>query len=94
MTQPSDTAAWNLQVWAAFVLAMGGSILGIAYAPIDMWMRGFFAMSYLFTVSSCFALAKTVRDKQERQQLASKIEQAQAEHYLKSAASDTFLNAA
>lgn len=61
----SNTAAWKFQVWASFVLSTGSTALGIAYLPVDLWTKGFIAMGLLFTVGSCFSLAKTVRDEHE-----------------------------
>jgi len=61
----SNTAAWKFQVWSSFVLSTGSTALGIAYLPVDWWTKGFIAMGLLFTVGSCFSLAKTVRDEHE-----------------------------
>lgn len=61
----SNTAAWKFQVWASFVCSVGLTGLGVLYLPVDLWTKGFFAMGLLFTVGSCFALAKTVRDEHE-----------------------------
>ncbi|MFW5921323.1 MAG: YiaA/YiaB family inner membrane protein, partial [Polyangiales bacterium] len=54
-----DTPAWIFQVWTAFVLSFGASLVGIAYLPLALWAKGFVALAYLFTVSSAFTLAKT-----------------------------------
>ncbi len=59
------TGAWIFQVWASFVIASAATGLGIAYLPIDGWMRGFLGLSVLFTVASTFSLSKTVRDNHE-----------------------------
>lgn len=63
----SNTAAWRFQVWTSFVLSCGLTALGVLYLPVDLWTKGFFAMGLLFTVGSCFSLAKTIRDDAEEQ---------------------------
>lgn len=65
MKRTSNTAAWRFQVWVSFVVSSGLTGIGVAYLPIDIWMKGFLAMGLLFTVGSCFSLAKTVRDDHE-----------------------------
>ncbi|MBX3270446.1 MAG: hypothetical protein KF729_09310 [Sandaracinaceae bacterium] len=61
----SHTAAWKFQVWASFVIATAFTGAGILYLPVDVWTKGFLAMGLLFTIGSCFGLAKTVRDDHE-----------------------------
>ena len=61
----TTTTAWRFQVWASFVLAATITSLGILYLPVDLWTKGFLGMGLLFTVGSCFSLAKTVRDEAE-----------------------------
>ena len=63
----SNTAAWRFQVWTSFVVSSGLMALGILYLPVDLWTKGFFGMGLLFTVGSCFSLAKTIRDDAEEQ---------------------------
>ncbi len=61
----THTSAWKFQVWASFVVSSCAMALGILYLPVDLWTKGFFAMGLLFTITSCFGLAKTVRDEAE-----------------------------
>ena len=61
----TSTAAWKFQVWVSFVASTAAMITGILYLPVDLWTKGFFAMGLLFTVGSCFSLAKTIRDEHE-----------------------------
>jgi hypothetical protein len=60
-----NTSAWKLQTWVAFAASAGTTALGIAFLETDLWVRAFLGMGLLFTVSSCFSLAKTVRDEAE-----------------------------
>lgn len=61
----TNTTAWHIQVWTSFVVASTAMIVGILYLPVDAWVKGFLGMGLLFTVGSCFSLAKTIRDEQE-----------------------------
>jgi hypothetical protein len=78
-----DTAAWLFQVWASFVLALGATAIGIAYSPLDPWIRGFFAMGLVFTVGSSFTLAKTLRDGHEARRLINRLSEAKTEKILR-----------
>jgi hypothetical protein len=60
-----DTQAWIFQVWLSFALAIGTTLIGICYMPLDLWHRGFLALGFFFSVASSFTLAKTIRDNQD-----------------------------
>ena len=68
--------------WISFILAFSGMAIGLWFLEGSMAMKGFLGMSYLFTVSSCFTLAKVVRDKQESNRIITKIENAKTERFL------------
>lgn len=68
--------------WIAFVISMVGMVLGIIYLEATFAMKGFLGMSYLFTVTSCFTVAKVVRDKHEADKFINKVENAKTEKYL------------
>lgn len=67
-----NTPAWRFQVWASFSLSMILMFVGIYHLPVDWWMRGYLIMGLIFTVGSCFALAKTIRDDHESDRNAGK----------------------
>lgn len=77
-----DSSAWIFQTWAAFVLSIGMTSVGIAYLPVDGWVKGFMGMGLGFTVGSTFSLAKTQRDLHEATRLTSKLEEAKVEQIL------------
>jgi hypothetical protein len=79
----SHTAAWNVQVWVSFLVSLGMTMLGIVVLPTDLWVKGYLLMGTLFTVGSCFTLAKTVRDNQESARLRNRIQAAKTEKVLK-----------
>jgi hypothetical protein len=61
-----DTPAWILQVWAAFIISTLGTGAGIYYLEGNTWQKAFVGMGYVFSVSSTFTLAKTIRDNLEQ----------------------------
>ena len=60
-----NTAAWRFQVWASFALSVTLMGIGIYHLPLDYWMKGYLLMGLVFTIGSCFGLAKTIRDDHE-----------------------------
>ena len=65
-TLRKDTAAWKLQVWVSFGLAVTLCATGLAYLPGADLDRAFMVMGYMFCLSTAFALAKYVRDNEVR----------------------------
>ena len=66
ITPRKDTAAWKLQVWVSFGLAVTLCATGLAYLPGADLDRAFMVMGYMFCLSTAFALAKYVRDNEVR----------------------------
>ena len=76
-TAPSkSTAAFFAQAGIAFAVSFVGTLVGIAYLPIDAWQRGFLGMSLLFLVTSTFTLAKVIRDQQEASTVRVRVDEA------------------
>jgi hypothetical protein len=69
-THPSpirrDSAAWRLQVWLSFGLAVSLCAIGLAWLPGDDMDRAFMVMGYVFCLSAAFSLSKFIRDNQAR----------------------------
>jgi hypothetical protein len=72
----SHSAAWVIQSWLSFALALFVTGLGIWALPVDLWVKGFMAMGLVFTVGSSLTLAKTVRDQHEADRLTKRIDEA------------------
>ncbi|WP_344329282.1 YiaA/YiaB family inner membrane protein [Streptomyces macrosporus] len=70
------TAAFFVQAVLSFGLSLLAVALGVAYMPMGPWERGFLALGVLFLVSSTFTLAKCVRDRQEMQEMTSRVDKA------------------
>lgn len=77
-----NTKSFYIMAWMAFILSFAGMVAGLAYLQADFAVKGFIGMSYLFSVSSCFTLAKVVRDKHEAGKFINKIETAKTEKFL------------
>lgn len=77
-----STAAFYGQAVASFGVAMGAVTLGIYFLDANAWVRGFLAVGVLYLVTSCFTLAKVIRDRQEAGQLISRVDQARLEKIL------------
>ncbi|MGW6898299.1 YiaA/YiaB family inner membrane protein [Streptomyces sp. NBC_01727] len=80
--KPQSTAAFYGQAVASFGVAMGAVALGIYFLDANAWVRGFLAIGVLYLVTSCFTLAKVIRDRQEAGQLSSRVDQARLEKIL------------
>jgi hypothetical protein len=86
------TTAFFAQAALSFGLALLSVSIGIAFLPVNGWVRGFLAIGMLFTITSAFTLAKCVRDRQEDSYLVSRVDQARLDKLL--AQHDPFTNAA
>lgn len=73
---PVHSAGWVAQTWIAFVAAVGVTMMGIWFLPVDGWVKAFMGMGLLFTVGSTFSLAKTVRDQHESESLRKRLDEA------------------
>ncbi|MCX4662888.1 YiaA/YiaB family inner membrane protein [Streptomyces uncialis] len=83
-----STAAFYVQAVVSFVIAIAATGIGIARLDANSWVRGFLAIAVLYLVTSCFTLAKVIRDRQEAGELTSRVDQARVDKLL--AAHDPF----
>lgn len=79
----ADSPAWRFQTWAAFVLALSATSIGIWWLPVDVWVKAFVGLGLWFTVSSSFALAKSERDRHEANKLSTRVAEHQVERVLR-----------
>ena len=63
--RPVDTPLWRVVVWGGFLLAMALTGWGLVQMEINPAYRAFLGVSWLFLISTCFTLAKTLRDAHE-----------------------------
>ena len=79
----ANTAAWNFQVWASFLMSMALMIGGILFLPVTPWVQGYMLMGLMFTVGSTFSLSKTVRDNAETKRLRNRMSAAKTDKILR-----------
>ena len=76
------TSTWATFTYATFI----GSVLmvgaGVALMPLDIWIKGYFAMGIVMLIQSCITMTKTIRDVHESGKLVNRIEDAKAERLL------------
>lgn len=77
-----NTKSFYTMAWVAFVISFVGMAVGVVYLEADLATKGFLAMSYLFSVTSCFTVAKVVRDRHEADKFLNKVETAKTEKFL------------
>lgn len=77
-----DSQAWIAFVWIAFILSSSLIVIGVWYLPVDNWVKGYFAMGFLFSIGSTFSLAKTLRDQHESRRMINRIVDAKTEKIL------------
>ena len=74
--------SWVVFTYVSFIAALSMVVVGIVLAPIDLAMKGYFAMGALMLIQSCITLTKTIRDNDEAGKLVSRIEDAKTERLL------------
>jgi hypothetical protein len=79
----NNTPAFNFLAWVSFAVSSVGTLAGLFFLPGDIWMKSFLAMGYLFSLTSCFTVAKIVRDQHEEKKLINRIKDAKTEKLLK-----------
>lgn len=77
-----NTNAFFLQAGISFGIALLSMVFAICYLPVDNWVRAFLALGTLFLTTSSFTLAKCVRDAQENQAVAARLDQARVDKIL------------
>lgn len=85
MSQPhqsKNTNAFFLQAGVSFAVALLTMVVAVLYLPVDPWIRAFLALGTLFLTTSSFTLAKCVRDAQESQYVAARLDQARVDKLL------------
>ena len=78
----THSAAWISFTYASFFASVGMVGAGILFAPIDIWIKAYFAMGAALLVQSCITMTKTLRDVHEGSRLVNRMEDARAERLL------------
>ena len=74
--------AWIAHAWLAFLLSEFAMSAGVLYLPVETWVKGYFGMGLLSTVSATINLSKTIRDVEESKRLINRVDEAKLERLL------------
>ena len=80
--QHTHSSSWVTFTYAAFIASILMVAAGIVLMPLDMWIKGYFAMGIVMLIQSCVTVTKTIRDVHESGKLVNRIEDAKAERLL------------
>jgi len=78
----SNSKSFFNMAWISFLLSVVAMIIALAYLDIAFSMIAFIGVCYVFSISSCFTLAKVVRDRHEAEKFLTKVEHAKTEKFL------------
>lgn len=81
-SQPRPSPAFFLQAGLSFGISVVAVAAGIAYLPVNGWIRGFLTIGLLYVVTSTFTLAKCVRDQQDATAVTTRVDQARLDKML------------
>jgi hypothetical protein len=81
-TSAPHSTAWISYTWLAFMLSIAATSAGIIFLPIEPWVKGYFGMGILSTVSATVNLSKTIRDVEESKRIINRIDEAKLERLL------------
>lgn len=68
-----NTPQWTFFAWASFASAVVLMTIGVWNLPVEVWIKGYFAMGAFFLTGSAFTLSKTMRDNQEFAERSSRL---------------------
>lgn len=63
IAQPS--AAWISFSYANMLAALGLTVGGLLFLPLDIWIKGYMLMGITMLVTATIILTKTLRDREE-----------------------------
>lgn len=83
-SQPTsrNTTAFFAQAGVSFAIALLAMLFAVLYLPVDPWVRAFLGLGTLYLTTSSFTLAKVIRDAQENQYVATRLDQARVDKIL------------
>lgn len=81
-TPTKNTNAFYLQAGISFGIALLTMVFAVIYLPVDPWVRAFLGLGVMYLTTSCFTLAKCVRDAQENQSVYARLDQARVDRIL------------
>jgi hypothetical protein len=79
---PAPSAAWVTQTYVSFAVSLSAAAIGIAYLPVDPWIRAFLALAMLYAVTSAISLSKAMRDQHEARSVVARVDEVKLERLL------------
>ena len=80
--QSTHTSAWIAQTWISFALSISATLFGILYLPVNIWVKGYLGMGFMFSIGSTVSLSKTIRDLEESKHILARLDEAKLERFL------------
>ena len=80
--QSTHTSAWIAQTWISFGLSISATIIGVLYLPVNVWVKGYLGMGFMFSIGSTVSLSKTIRDLEESKHILARLDEAKLERFL------------
>lgn len=80
--QSTHTSAWIAQTWISFTVSISATLIGILYLPVDIWVKGYLGMGFMFSIGSTVSLSKTIRDMEESKHILARLDEAKLERFL------------
>ncbi len=81
-TQSLHSSTWITFTYASFIGSVAMVGMGILFAPVELWVKAYFAMGAALLMQSCITMTKTLRDVHEGGRLVNRIEDAKTERLL------------
>ena len=78
----TNSKSFYNMAWISFGLSLVAMITALSLLEITLAMAVLIGVCYVYSISSCFTLAKVVRDRHEAEKFLSKIEHAKTEKFL------------
>jgi hypothetical protein len=82
ITRNLHSPAWISFTYASFIASVAMVAGGILFAPMEIWVKAYFAMGAALLIQSCITVTKTLRDVHEGGKLVNRLEDAKAERML------------
>ncbi len=76
--QQTHSSTWVTFTYVSFIGSVVMVAAGIVLMPLDIWIKGYFAMGIVMLIQTCVSLTKTIRDVHEGGKLVNRIEDAKA----------------
>ena len=80
--QSTHTSAWIAQTWVSFALSITATTIGILNLPVNVWVKGYLGMGFMFSIGSTVSLSKTIRDLEESKHILARLDEAKLERFL------------